>query len=76
MGWPVGWTSLEPLPLADWDPMAPGWPETWEDGLPRVTTGTEQRRNRLKTIGNGWVPQVLVVVLARIAVAFDASVTS
>ena len=53
MGWPIGWTSLEPLT----DPINLG-PETWdvEPDIPRVTTGQENRVARIKAIGNGQVP--------------------
>ena len=53
MGWPQGWTSLEPLPaLGEWG----SWPATWEDGIPRTLTKVPQRIQRLKAIGNGQVP--------------------
>lgn len=39
---------------------------TWEDGLPRVAEGVPERVNRLRVIGNGWVPQVAAVIAARI----------
>ena len=60
MGWPVGWTSLEPLTDID------GWVdethtgEWWqhEHDLPRVDKGIPNRTHRLKAIGNGQVPVV------------------
>lgn len=52
MGWPIGWTRLEPLP------------ELREEALgmepadvPRVAVGVDNRTARLKCIGNGQVPQ-------------------
>lgn len=54
MGWPVGWSSLEPLAAATalpWD-VDPG--DTGE--VPRTTTGCPNRRVRLRAIGNGQVP--------------------
>ena len=53
MGWPKGWSSLEPLSDA---PMI-GWDEGWEDGTPRTSKGVTARVDRLKAIGNGQVPQ-------------------
>jgi len=59
MGWPVGWTDLKPmldLQWRDWqvDPA--------EDGsIGRVAEGVENRKARLKAIGNGQVPQVAVL---------------
>jgi len=56
MGWPIGWTKLEPIGDLDWrewktDPA--------DDGeVPRVATGIKCRADRLKAIGNGQVPQV------------------
>lgn len=69
MGWPVGWTSLDPLPE--------GTMEAWETSVkagtywdvdpadtgevPRLTDKKENRVSRLKAIGNGQVPaQVLL----------------
>lgn len=55
MGWPVGWSSLEPtieLFWLDWDidPADKG-------NIPRVATKIKDRVNRLKAIGNGQVPR-------------------
>lgn len=56
MGWPLGWTSLEPLerpePWIDWtsDPADEGT-------TPRIAAGVPLRVDRLKAIGNGQVPQ-------------------
>ena len=56
MGWPIGWTRLEPIGL-DW--------RTWETDpadsgeIPRVTTGKKDRVQRLKALGNGQVPAVV-----------------
>jgi len=55
MGWPISWTSLEPITELDWrdwsiDPADEG-------ELPRVETGIQNRIGRLKAIGNGQVPQ-------------------
>ena len=60
MSLPEGWTRLEPVPngaYQEWfDAMRDGtWWDT-ERGLPRVTTGAENRVNRLKMLGNGIVP--------------------
>ena len=60
MSLPEGWTRLEPVPdgaYDEWfDAMRDGtWWDT-ERGLPRVTTGVENRVNRLKLLGNGIVP--------------------
>jgi len=57
MGWPMGWTSLEPM--AEWRvPTVEQWQDgSWEDGIPRVGVKIPNRVNRLKAIGNGQVPQ-------------------
>ncbi len=63
MGWPKGWTSLEPLDpaaLADWQ-QGDHWHPAWEDGTPRVLTDQENRVGRLRCIGNGQVPAALVL---------------
>ena len=53
MGWPIGWTSLEPLAvddIRDWsvDPADIG-------EIPRVASGVKDRVQRLKALGNGQV---------------------
>ena len=52
MGWPIDWTSLEPLTTIrphDWSVEPPD--------VPRVATGIPARVDRLKALGNGQVPQ-------------------
>jgi hypothetical protein len=65
MGWPKGWTSLEPLhgasedlsgPLSGWANAEP-WGPGWEDGIMRVAHGVPARVDRLRALGNGQVPQ-------------------
>lgn len=60
MGWPIGWTSLEPLSadnFAQWfdDATRSAW---WanEPDIPRVAKGIADRVGRLKALGNGQVP--------------------
>ena len=68
MGWPPGWTSIEPLPpevWAMWLKQFGAWwpshsPTAWhclELIYPRLTTIKEHRTSRLKAIGNGQVAQ-------------------
>ena len=63
MGWPMGWTAIEPLPIeafvAWWD--NPGWDANWERGVPRVVEDLNDRVGRLKVIGNGQVPLCALV---------------
>lgn len=54
MGWPIGWTLMEPLEdLGRW-----GSDEWWDDeqDIPRTTTTKKDRPARLRALGNGWVP--------------------
>jgi hypothetical protein len=53
MGWPLGWTSLEPIKL-DWRDWSVDPADTGD--VPRVGTGIKDRAKRLKAIGNGQVP--------------------
>jgi hypothetical protein len=57
MGWPVGWTKLEPLPTPyDWHwSVEDDWWDS-EDDIPRLAPKTPDTKDRLKAIGNGWVP--------------------
>lgn len=53
MGWPIGWSSLEPLKKLIWL----GWKvDPADDGsIPRIASNIKDRVNRLKAIGNGQV---------------------
>lgn len=53
MGWPKGWTSLDPLHSSHMR----GWGDGWEDDTPRVLPGVPNRVQRITAIGNGQVPQ-------------------
>ena len=68
MGQPIGWTSLDPLPAADfaeWQTNIDAG-EWWRDDPslkrssgelgPRTTPGVPNRAKRLRAIGNGQVP--------------------
>lgn len=71
MGWPRGWDSLEPLADAAFeeDPWRDGeWP-----GVPRIAKGVPDRVNRLRMLGNGWVPQCAAVIGRRIMAATRVS---
>jgi hypothetical protein len=59
MGWPIGWTRLEPITL-DWRDWETDPADNGE--IPRTTHEKTNRANRLKAIGNGQVP--LVAALA------------
>lgn len=65
MGWPQGWTSLDPMPpgrLAAWlaahEPgaVSPWQDHHWANEMPRTATGVPKRMARLTAIGNGQVP--------------------
>ena len=52
MGWPIGWSHPDPLPsLRVLSPAVDPHPQ-----IPRTTTRGPHFRNRLKALGNGWVP--------------------
>lgn len=63
MGWPIGWSSLQPLSpeaFAAWlDGVCNGtwWPN--EPDIPRVAKGVQNRTDRLKAIGNGQASPVV-----------------
>lgn len=71
MGWPLGWTSLEPLPLdvvSTWQ-VQTGIGAWWESDpsedeenpVPRVAVGVARRGKRLHGLGNGQVPVCVVM---------------
>lgn len=88
MGWPAGWTSLDPLDMNeffDWyDGFANGNPShygpeawrngLWEKGLPRVGVKIPERVRRLKAIGNGQVPLVAAMAWRLLSPEFKANV--
>jgi hypothetical protein len=64
MGWPISWTQLDPLEHLDWR----GWdvdpadlPPDHPDYVPRIATDIPNRIDRLRAIGNGQVPQAMVL---------------
>ena len=68
MGWPKGWTSLEPMPQANWQSWLEAdndWPADWETGTPR-TGKVANSAARLKAIGNGQVPAVVQLALTNL----------
>ncbi len=54
MGWPRGWTSLEPLTGTDY---ADHWRQGEWQGVPRVALKVARRADRIRALGNGQVPQ-------------------
>jgi len=69
MGWPVGWTSLDPLPegtIEAWEASVKAgtyWDTDPADTgeVPRLTEKKENRVSRLKAIGNGQVPAQILL---------------
>lgn len=71
MGWPIGWTSLDPIDMEEFEYWINSNPEEWysrEEGargvIPRVGKKINDRVARIKAIGNGQVSYCA-------AVAFD-----
>ena len=62
MYWPLGWTSLDPLPKERYEEWKQSGAALWflsePQGVPRVAAGVTDRVNRLKALGNGQVPIV------------------
>lgn len=60
MGWPMGWTSLEPLPVQEWArwrfEMTGGSWWRCEPPIPRTKEREKGDRARIKALGNGQVP--------------------
>lgn len=71
MGWPIGWTSLEPMDqaaFAEWKRqiVEGAWWLAEPDGILRVAKGVPHRVGRLKCIGNGQVPSCAVMALTEL----------
>lgn len=71
MGWPQGWTSTKPLNSDTWAAWLQGhdWRVDPHPQTPRLATRHKTHKQRLKVLGNGWVPQTGVlawVLLTRI----------
>jgi hypothetical protein len=62
MGWPIGWSSLDPLEKLEF----PSWKTDPADSgeVPRVGVKIPNRSKRLKAIGNGQVPQVATIAFS------------
>lgn len=60
MGWPQNWTSLD-APVGRW--ISPDmWIDgSWEDGIERVCESSPSRAHRIRAIGNGQVPQTVLL---------------
>ena len=69
MGWPRGWSKIRPLDPDEWERWQHDifslWRDgvSWEAGLKRVTTRKRHRVQRLKAIGNGQVPNCVVLAV-------------
>lgn len=50
MGWPRGWSSLEPMTREHFQSWTADWPADWEKNTPRVSEGVENRVARLEAI--------------------------
>jgi DNA (cytosine-5)-methyltransferase 1 len=60
MGWPIGWTDLEPIETLSWMPT-----EWFQDEmqLPRLVMTKKPVKKRLGCIGNGQVPAAMVLAI-------------
>ena len=60
MGWPIGWTSTQPLSPERFQQYTEGMPGDWwvsePHATPRLCEDAPDRASRLKAIGNGQVP--------------------
>lgn len=63
MGWPQGWTSLEPMSPDVWTGWLQGhtWAVDPHPQTPRLAPRQKTHKQRLKALGNGWVPQTGVL---------------
>lgn len=60
MGWPIGWTSLEPLQGLVWPDWSHDPADDKDTEVPRLATSVPDRVASLKGIGNGQVPLSMV----------------
>ena len=63
MGWPTGWSSLEPLKNANimpWTADPADLDSDHENYVPRLIKTYKERPKRVEALGNGQVPQSLI----------------
>ena len=53
MGWPIGWSSIEPIENLEFDA---DWSQWEREDIPRVIAKEPDMAKRLRAIGNGQVP--------------------
>jgi hypothetical protein len=71
MNWPIGWTSLDPLPagtMEEWRErtLAGTW-WNFPPPVPGMASGITRRIDRIRCIGNGQVPGALILALKYLA---------
>ena len=86
LGWPIGWTSTEPLSseaVSTWRTQTENatWWDAEPEGVPRIALGVSNRVSRLKAIGNGqvslcaaWATLALFEMSRQVADAIDLNV--
>jgi hypothetical protein len=63
MGYPRGWTDIEKEDVSHDTDFPAAWLDgSWEDGILRTAPKTENRRRRLKCLGNAVVPQIPMMI--------------
>jgi len=66
MGYPKGWTDIDKENNEIECIKEKPFNRDWENGTPRITTKKENRRKRIKALGNSIVPQVAYEIMKRI----------
>ena len=75
MGWPKNWTSTQPIckeSMEEWKKSINNQIDWWEvdpandNTVPRTIKETPKRASMLRMLGNGWVPQVAAIPMAKI----------
>ena len=73
MGYPIGWTDIQ-SDCIDRE-FIQNWDINWESDTSRLTERKQNRKDRLRCLGNSIVPQIALVLFDRLKEIIEISQT-